>query len=162
MPTLRSAETAVYRVDTGDRLQIAVQDLDVANGEYVIDDSGHVSLPMIEPVPVRGLSFREVENTLEQALLAGGILNSPAVNVQPVSLRPFYVLGEVNSPGEFDYRQGITVLSALAAAGGYTYRAKSGKVAITRTMDGKQVTFQADENAAVLPGDRIRVFERWF
>jgi polysaccharide export outer membrane protein len=82
--------------------------------------------------------------------------------VQAVELRPYYVMGEVNQPGEFRYREGMTVMAALSAAGGYTYRANVGKVAITRTVGGKEVTARADENTAIEPGDRIRVYERWF
>ena len=162
MPPLENQQAAIYRADTGDMLQVTVQNLDTANGKYAVDDDGQISLPMLDPLPVRGLSLRELEDRLEQALLEAGILTEPSANVEPANLRPFYVLGEVNSPGEFAYRQGQTVLAALAAAGGYTYRAKSGAVAITRTVSGEEMTFRADENTIILPGDRIRVYERWF
>jgi len=105
----------------------------------------------------------EIEQGIAASLLRQGIMTGdPVVNVGPVELRPFYVVGEVNKPGQFEYRQGMTVLAAISAAGGYTYRAQTGKVAVTRIVNGKDVTSKADEFATVLPGDRIRVYERWF
>ena len=151
-----------YRVGTGDTLQIAVQDLEAADGEYTVDDSGKISLPMVKEIDVRGLTFREIGSKIEDQYRSAGILTSPIVNVQPGALRPYYVLGEVNRPGEFTYRQGMTVLAAVSAAGGYTYRASTGEVEITRTIDGREVVGRADETTVVQPGDRIRVFERWF
>lgn len=151
-----------YRVNTGDTIKIAVQDLDAANGDYVVDDTGSISLPMVKQIEVRGLTFREIGAKIEDQYRSTGILNAPVVNVQPALLRPFYVLGEVNRPGEFSYRQGMTVLAAISAAGGYTYRASSGEVEVTRNIDGREVTGRADETTLVMPGDRIRVFERWF
>ncbi|MBX7492769.1 polysaccharide export protein [Qipengyuania sp. 1NDW9] len=151
-----------YRVNTGDSLQIAVQDLDAADGEYTVDDSGTISLPMIKEIEVRGLTFREIGTKIEDQYRSSGILNAPVVNVQPAALRPYYVLGEVNRPGEFEYRQGMTVLAAISAAGGYTYRADTKAVEVTRTIEGREVVGRADETTVVQPGDRIRVFERWF
>jgi polysaccharide export outer membrane protein len=162
LPSLPAAASGEYLVESGDTLRIAVQDLDSATAEYTVDQSGEISLPMIKEVMVRGKSYRDIENAIEAAYLQAGILTTPVVNVQPVKLRPFYVLGEVNGPGEFEYRQGMTVLAAISAAGGYTYRAAQGEVAVTRTVNGKEVTARADESTPIFPGDRIRVYERWF
>lgn len=163
MPTLASTPAASYRVGAGDKLHIVVQDLLAANGDYVVEDSGSISLPYIKQIGVAGMTYREIEQGIAAALLRQGIMTGdPVVNVGPIELRPFFVMGEVNQPGQFAYRQGMTVLSALSAAGGYTYRAKTGEVAITRRIDGKEITARAEEGTPVLPGDTIRVYERWF
>lgn len=162
LPEMSAADPADYRAGAGDKIRVTVQDLTAADGEYEVDDSGSISLPLVKAISVDGLTLREIESQVEAAYLQAGILNMPVVSVQPVELRPFYVMGEVNQPGEFKYRQGMTVLAALSAAGGYTYRAKTGEVAITRTVQGKEVTTRADESTRVLPGDRIKVLERWF
>lgn len=163
MPTLASTPAGPYRVGAGDKLHIVVQDLDAANGDYTVEDTGAISLPYIKQITVVGLSYREIEQGIAAALLKQGIMSGdPVVNVGAIELRPFYVTGEVNKPGQFPFRQGMTVLSALSAAGGYTYRAKTGEVAITRTVDGKEMTAKAVETTPVLPGDTIRVYERWF
>ncbi|TCM21372.1 polysaccharide export outer membrane protein [Novosphingobium sp. PhB165] len=163
MPTLASTPAGPYRVGAGDKIKVVVQDLDAANGEYTVEDTGLISLPYVKQVAVAGMTYREIEQGIAAALLKQGIMTGdPVVNVAPVELRPFYVTGEVNQPGQFPYRQGLTVLSALSAAGGYTYRAQKDNVAITRMVDGKEVTSKAGETTPVLPGDTIRVYERWF
>lgn len=162
MAALPNTPAGIYRVESGDQLLITVQDLESAKGEYVVDDSGVISLPMIKDVVVRGKGFREIEDAIEDAYRAAGVLNNPLVTVQPGELRPFYVMGEVNKPGEYAYRQGMTVLAALSAAGGYTYRARTGEVVIVRTTNGQDVEARANEETPIQPGDRIRVYERWF
>ncbi len=163
LPTLASTQTSPYRVDAGDQIHVAIQDLDAVEGDYTVEDGGAISLPYLKSVKVAGLGFREIERTIASSLVERGILTGdPVVNVRPAELRPFYVTGEVNKPGEFRYREGMTVLAALSAAGGYTYRAKTEVVAITRTTGGQDVTAQADESTVIQPGDRIRVYERWF
>lgn len=162
MAKLQNTPPGTYRVEAGDQLLVTVQDLDSAKGEYVVDDSGAISLPMIKDVIVQGKGFRDIEDALENAYREAGILTNPMVTVQPGTLRPFYVMGEVNKPGEYAYRQGMTVLAALSAAGGYTYRAQTGAVAIIRTTNGQDVEARATEDTPIQPGDRIRVYERWF
>jgi polysaccharide export outer membrane protein len=163
LSALQPAPTGPYRVASGDKLHIVIQDFTYANGEYTVEDGGMVSLPYLNQIKAAGKTYREIEQSIATSLLAQGIMSgAPAVNVAPVELRPFYVVGEVNKPGEFSYRQGMTVLSALSAAGGYTYRASTKYVAITRTIDGGEMTARATESTAIQPGDRIRVFERWF
>ena len=159
LPPIASAE---YRVDAGDKLHIEVQDLQDASGDYIVDETGAISLPMVKNVPVRGMTYSQVATTIEDTLRAHRILLEPKVSVQPLELRPFYIMGEVGKPGEYPYRQGMTVFSAVSVAGGYTYRAKSDSVVITRTINGRTVTGSATEKTYILPGDRIRVFERWF
>lgn len=163
LPPLASAEPGTYRIDAGDKLHIVIQDLAAANGDYLVEDGGTISLPYLKRFPVAGMTYREIEQNIAATLLRQGIMTGdPVVNVAPVQLRPFYVLGEVNRPGEFDFRHGMTVLSALSAAGGYTYRANTKNFAITRLVNGVEVNARATEDTPIQPGDRIRVYERWF
>lgn len=151
-----------YRLAAGDRIRLTVHGLDAVNNEYVIPDGGTLSLPMIEQINAMGKTPEELENAIEAKLTERQILVRPVVNVQPLALRPFYVLGEVRNPGEYQFRPGMTVMAAISMAGGYTYRANQRKVAITRSVGGEEQTGTARENATVLPGDRIRVYEKWF
>ncbi len=150
------------RVETGDSVKVVIDDIDGTDGNYVISSAGTITLPYIEELQVRGLTIPEVQTKIADAYRAAGIFNKPEVNVQPAELRPFYVLGEVNRPGEFQYRQGMTVQAAISAAGGYTYRAKTDEVEITRTINGRDIVGTASNQTRITPGDRIRVFERWF
>jgi polysaccharide export outer membrane protein len=81
-----------------------------------------------------------------------------AVEVQ--TFRPFYVLGEVHHPGEFPYVTGMTVLSAIAKAGGYDYRAWEGEVLLVREANGEQKEYRATERTPILPGDIIKILQR--
>ncbi len=157
--TLAASEMTVA---PGDKLRVSVQDLPAMDGEYTVDDAGTISLPVIKDVRVAGLGYRETERAVEQALVSQQVLLDPTVSIQPLELRPVYVMGEVNRPGEVSYRQGMTVFAAISVAGGYTYRANQAEVAVTRTHDGRTVTGTASADTPIRPGDRIKVHERWF
>lgn len=159
---ISSVAPSEMMIAPGDKLKVTVQDLQELNGEYIVDDSGTISFPLIKQVQIAGLSYRDSERALEQALVAGQVLLEPKVSVQPLELRPVYVMGEVNRPGEVTYRQGMTVFAAVSVAGGYSYRANTDSVAVTRMEGGKAVTGSAQADTPIRPGDRIMVHERWF
>ncbi len=79
-----------------------------------------------------------------------------------LNYRPFYILGEVNKPGEYPYTNGLTVLNAVAAAEGFTYRANKGRVFIKRAEGEKEEEFPLVGTTQVAPGDTIRIAERFF
>ena len=162
LPPVSAASASEYRLQPGDELLVTIQDVAQADRSYIIDSGGTISLPLLQEVKVAGLSMREVENRIAEGFRARELLKNPIISVQPGALRPFYVIGEVNSPGEINYRQGMTVLSAISAAGGYTYRAQEGQVEVVRTVNGQEVRSKASEDTLIQPGDRIRVYERWF
>lgn len=76
--------------------------------------------------------------------------------------RPFYILGEVKKPGEYPYANGMTVLSAAALAEGFTYRANTKKVYIRHNGGGAEEVVPLAANTPVLPGDTVRIAERFF
>ena len=78
-----------------------------------------------------------------------------------LNYRPFYIYGEVGEAGQYPYSSGMTVLNAIAVAGGYTYRAANDRVYITRGK-GNEVEYPASQAVKILPGDVIRVPERFF
>ena len=162
LPPLQSAASSQMRVAPGDKVRVTVQDLESVSGEYTIDETGSISVPFVQQVTISGMTYAEVERVLAERFETAAVLNNPSVTVQPLELRPVYIMGEVRQPGEYDYRQGLTVFAAISMAGGYTYRAKTDEVAITRTTGDTQTTGTADEDTRLLPGDRIRIYERWF
>ncbi|MEL7190031.1 MAG: polysaccharide biosynthesis/export family protein [Pseudomonadota bacterium] len=162
LPALESASATQLRVGPGDKVRVSVQDLDNVNGDYTIDETGSISLPLVQQVRIGGMTYVEAGTALTQALIAKDILKAPNVTVQPLELRPISILGEVRNPGEIEYRQGMTVFEAVSQSGGYTYRANTKEVEVIRNEGGSPVSKKATENDILLPGDRIRVFERWF
>lgn len=152
--------TAAYRLGPGDKLRITVYNEDELSGEHEIDGSGNLSLKLIGPVPAAGRTIPNLAALIEAKLRDGYLLN-PRVAIDVLNYRPFYVLGEVNSPGSYPYVAGMTVLKAIALAGGYTYRARESRVEIIRASNpDKQIT--VDTTTVILPGDIIRVKERFF
>ena len=150
-----------YRVGAGDKLAIRVMGQPDLTGVYTVDPDGNISMPLINSVPVAGLSLREVENVITRRL-RNGFLRDPSVSVQPMELRPFYILGEVRQAGRYPYQPGMTVAQAVAMASGFTERANTGEVLLTRrTVQGTK-TYRVPVTTQLYPGDIIYVKERWF
>lgn len=154
------APSASYRVDSGDRLRITVfRHLDLS-GEFVIDGGGNLALPLIGVIQGGSLTPRELESVIEVAFKEGGYLVDPQVGVEILSYRPFYILGEVNQPGSYPYVNGMTVITAVALAGGFTARASQSSITISR---GNYSTRQSIDLASeILPGDILTIEERFF
>ncbi len=150
-----------YRLGSGDKLRLIVFGEDDLGGQYDVDGSGFVRLPLIGPLQAAGLTAHEFENAVK-AKLEEGYLKNARVNVEVTNYRPFYIIGEVNKPGEYPYVNGMSVLNAVALAGGYTYRANDSKVYIRRNGAGEEQSVPADQTTKVNPGDIIRVTERFF
>ncbi len=150
-----------YRIGAGDRLNVRVAGESDITGEYIVDPAGTVSIPYARSVPVAGLTPQHVERIVSSRL-KNGYLRNPQVSVQLASLRPFYILGEVNSAGNFAYQPGMTVQNAIAVAGGYAVRADKQDVLITRRNSEGTATYKVPVTTQVYPGDIIYVRERWF
>ena len=82
--------------------------------------------------------------------------------MEVLNYRPFYILGEVNKPGEYPFSDGLTVLNAVARAQGFTYRART-RIFERRSLDERdQHRETLTAGAPVQPGDTIRILERTF
>jgi len=145
----------------GDKIRVTVYGEDRISGEYQIDPDGLISLPLAGTIRAAGLTKPALETALADKL-AGKYLKNPKVTVDVVNFRPFYVLGEVQKPGEYPYRSGLNVLSAIAIAGGTTYRANASKVYIQRFGSTDLIEFDQSPMTSVMPGDVVRVPERYF
>lgn len=161
LPPLPAAEEGPYRLGAGDRIRLQVFGQDELSQEYLISDSGTLTLPLIGSVEAEGRTLPALEDDIA-AKLADGILVSPNVTAEIVTYRPFYILGETKSPGQYPYVPRMTVLTAVSMSGGYTFRADQDHVSITRMTDGQMAEFRADPLAYVEPGDVINVYERYF
>ncbi|WP_225889939.1 polysaccharide biosynthesis/export family protein [Indioceanicola profundi] len=155
------AEPQAYTLGPGDSIRVIVFGHEQLSGEFSVDGSGHIALPLIGEVRATGASARELEKRIAQQL-ADGYVRDPRVSVEVLSFRPFYIIGEVNNPGQYPYAAGMTAVTAVALAGGYTYRAKQDQVVITRTVNGQKQEGTAPPNTPVMPDDVIRVPERYF
>ena len=151
-----------YRLGPGDEVRVTVLGFDALTNTYSVSDSGTISIPMMEPVPAMDNTPAEVGVAIARQLEAKELAVNPSVSVQVQKYRPFFVLGEVQNPGQYPYVPGMSVLSAISIAGGYTFRAEKKMVGITRRMEGKTIQARAGQQALVMPGDTIYVYEDWF
>lgn len=152
---------APYTLASGDRLRIIVFGQDNLSNSYAVDGSGRVSLPLIGPVQAGGLTTPQLERAIE-AKLRNGFLREPRVSVEVEQYRPFFILGEVTTAGQYPFVNAMTVQTAVAIAGGFSPRALRTQADITRQIGGRLVTGTVPVTFPVRPGDTIMVRERWF
>ncbi|KKC27770.1 polysaccharide biosynthesis/export family protein [Sphingomonas sp. SRS2] len=157
-----TAEAPAYILGTGDKVRISVFGEPKLDGEYVVSSTGVVSFPLIGNIPARGQTVEAMQEDI-RSKLAAGYLKDPRVAAEVLNYRPFYILGEINKPGEYPFVNGITVQQAVAMAGGFSYRANTRRVFIKRALDTSERPIEIKSVAvALMPGDTIRVGERFF
>lgn len=150
---------ASYQLGAGDKIRLNVFGEDNLSGEFTVNGSGTVALPLIGTVPAAGKTLAEFEELVVTGL-KNGYLKNPHVSVEVLNYRPFYIIGEVNKGGEYPYQAGLTVLNAVAIAGGYTFRADTNQAVITR--GGHDIPYDLKGPILVYPGDVVRIPERFF
>lgn len=158
---LRTAAAAPPRLQPGEKIRVTVFGENSLSGEYQIDPSGFISLPLAGTVKAAGLTQNDLAHELE-ASLRSGYLKDPKVTVSISEFRPFFILGEVEKPGSYPYSSGLNVMSAIATAGGTTYRASQATVMIQHPGEGEMHTYDASKSIPILPGDIIQVPRRYF
>lgn len=150
-----------YPLDTGDQMRIYVFGQPELSRLYTVGPDGRISLPLIGPVRARGRTTRQLEQVV-RAQLAASFVRDPYVAIEISTYRPFFILGEVRSPGQYPFVVGMTLDHAVAIAGGYSPRAKTGKAEVARQEEGYVIRENVVADEAIHPGDRITVSERWF
>jgi polysaccharide export outer membrane protein len=155
-----ATKNPIYTLGSGDKIRVKVFKHRDLSGVFQVDDTGAISMSLIGTVKASGLTLREFEKRIT-IMLKDGYLINPSVTVEVVKFRPFYILGEVSRPGSYPYVSGMTVLNAVALAGGFTSRAKKKRIFITRGDSVKTELFATIESV-ILPGDIIEVPERFF
>jgi protein involved in polysaccharide export with SLBB domain len=150
-----------YRLGSGDQIRVIVYGEDDLGGQFTVDGNGFVSMPLIGQVKAAGFAATDLETQIT-AKLADGYLNSPRVSVEITTYRPFYVIGQVNKPGEYPFVNGMTILNAVALAGGYTDQADDSDVYVRRNGTSKEVEVPADQTTRIYPGDVIRITRTTF
>ena len=159
---LASPQINVYRLKPGDKLKIAVFNEPDLTGEFQVEDGGKIAFPLVGEVQAAGLSVNDFQSNLARQLQQGFVRN-PRVTIDLINLRPINVIGEVRNAGQYAYRPGLTIQDTIAMAGGYTYRANTNTVYLRRSDQSSDVTVPVGRSKlTVLPGDNIRVPERYF
>lgn len=150
-----------YILGAGDILQIDVFNQPDLTGEYTLDGDGRFTMHLIGKVEAANLTVTELEALLVSRLKPDYLVN-PRVSVRVQNFRPYYIMGEVNRPDSYAFVDGMTFLTAIAKAGGYTYRGKKDYVFVIHADDPERKEVKMDVSSKVRPGDIIRVAERLF
>lgn len=150
-----------YLLDTGDKLRIFVYGQPNLSRLYTVDHGGFITVPLIGAVKARGLTTFDVEGVIKRRLGAE-FVKDPQVTVDVHQNRPFFILGEVKTAGQYPYVSGMTVETAVAIAGGYSERASDRSFRISRRIDGMVETIEAPADYPIQPGDTVLVRERFF
>jgi len=159
--SLAAVATGPAKLQPGDKITVYVYGEDKLSGEYQLNQSGQISLPLAGTIEAKGLTQSELEQALAKKFRSE-YLKQPKVTVTIASLQPYYVMGEVEKPGEFAYKSGLNVLTALAIAGGPTYRASRSTVQIQRRGESSMREYPISASVPILPGDVVKVPERYF
>jgi polysaccharide export outer membrane protein len=150
-----------YKLGPGDRVRLAVYNEPTMSGLYQVSTQGKLALPLIGDIDATDRTTTEIA-AMTQAKLAQGFVQNPRVSAEVSDYRPFFILGEVVQSGQFPYVPGLTAMSAVATARGFTPRSQRKFVYIRREGAQEEVAYRVTPGLRVYPGDTIRVEERWF
>lgn len=169
------SESSTYNLSPNDLVELKVYQEDDLETKFRIAKDGNVNLPLIGTVHLGGKSVEQASKIIRDRFDQDYLVN-PQVTLTVIEYakRRFTVLGQVQKPGSFEIpnEEEVTLLQAVAMAGGYTRLANAGKITITRTLGGDKKTFVVDGKAAakdndtkpiiIQPDDTITVAERLF
>lgn len=171
LAALGFASFAFAGLEPGDMVEVSLRGIEASeqqkiNGKYKVGEGGGVDLPLLDqPVNARGLSPEQFARAAEAAYKAAQIYTTPKISVEAiqgkeVDLTPTMVSvgGHVKRAGDVQYRQGITVVQALNAAGGRDDFAGRNVMLI---RDGKSIWIDYSnlkhKNIVLQPNDALQV-----
>jgi len=147
-------------IQAGDKIKVAVYGQADLSGIYEVNPSGSVTLPLAGTIRAAGRTRAELEREITGRYKSK--LQEPQVTVELAELRPFYIMGEVHTPGQYPYRSGLNALTAISTAGGLTYRGSRATVFVQHAGEQAWREFALTSAVVIAPGDLIRVPERYF
>ncbi|MGI4795582.1 MAG: polysaccharide biosynthesis/export family protein [Janthinobacterium lividum] len=162
LPLLSQPQTGAYRLGGSDEIRVITFGEDQLTGSFRVDDQGNIALPLVGIVHGAGLTPAQLQDWITDRLVQQKLLLHPSVAVEVLSYRPIFVLGEVAKPGVYPYQPGMTMLTVIAVAGGFTYRGVQSYASDVRTTGGVVQEGRITPRSFVAPGDVIKVFERRF
>jgi polysaccharide export outer membrane protein len=162
LPSLPTTQAGPYRLGVGEEVRIITFGEERLTGQFKVNDRGEIAIPLLGTIPASGLTTTELEKSISKELVTKKVLLDPSVSVEVLNYRPVFILGEVSKPGQYPYQPGMTVLTAVAIAGGFTYRAETDYASILRNTGSHPVEGRAPRGTEIRPGDVIDIYERYF
>jgi polysaccharide export outer membrane protein len=158
---LQAAQATPYKLSAGDKLHIVVFGENNLSGDYTITPEGTIGFPLVGDIPAAGLTISQLQKSVADSL-SNRYVQNPRVTIDASSLRPFYILGEVNKPGQYSYTPDLTAMAAVATAQGFTYRADMSYIYIRHAREASERQYPLSATTMIEPGDTIRVTQRYF
>ena len=152
----------VYHLGVGDQVRVITYGEQQLSQEFRIGDGGNIAVPLLGSVHAEGLTSNQLGENIAGQLRQRNLLRNPSVAVEVIVYRPVSVIGEVAKPGQYPYQPGMTMLTAIAAAGGFTYRSVENYAYVVRQDNPTPVVGKIAPQNYVKPGDVIKVYERYF
>ena len=150
-----------YILGRGDLIGIQVFDEPDLTLDARVSSSGNINYSYLGDVRVSGKTPLELEKHIS-SLLENGFLVNPSVNVSVKEFRPFFIGGEVRSPGSYPFQPGLTLSKAIALAGGLTDRASTRRMFVVKQGGDASDPQKVALGAAIEPGDTISIREGFF
>lgn len=158
---ITSVPAPSYTLGPGDEILVKVYGEEDLSVSVILAETGSFNYPFLGEIKAQGLTVAQLEQLITTGL-KGPYLRNPEVTVLIEEFRPFYLNGEVERPGGYPYRPGLTLDKAITLAGGLTERASRKKIVVLRPgAKGKEkLAIKLDD--PVYPGDIITVRRSFF
>ena len=162
LPALADYRAQEYKLGVGDQVRVITYGEEQLTGQFRVDDQGRIALPLLGGIKAAGLAPQQLETLISEDLKRRKLLRDPSVSVEVQAYRPIFVLGEVARPGQYPFQPGMTMLTTVAVAGGFTYRGVQDYASVVRTAGTEATEGLVTPSSFIAPGDVIKVFERRF
>ena len=157
-----SAQDDGYQLNSGDAVRIHVYgEPDLSFENLLIGHNGRISYPFLGELKVTGKTAAQLQQNITNGLKPDYLVD-PRISVSIVKYRPFFVNGEVKSPGGVAFQPGLTLRKAISLAGGFTERANKKQVLVIADSDPERKEQQVGLDYRVQPGDIFTVKDTFF
>jgi polysaccharide biosynthesis/export protein len=151
-----------YKLGGGDQIRVITYGEDQLTGEFRVDDRGNIALPLLGSIQAAGRTPEQLDAKIASELRQRNLIRDPSVAVEVIAYRPVFILGEVAKPGQYPFQPGMTMLTTVAVAGGFTYRSIRDYASVVRTTGDQAVEGKVTPLSFIAPGDVVNVYERHF
>jgi len=142
------AENPDYRLGPTDVVGVTVFRAPEVTGDYRVDESGHIQMPLIGPTRVQGMTTTELAASLRQSLGSRYYVDPDVtVTLREAGSQRITVDGSVNRPGVYPVPGPTTLMQAVAMASGATQDANLRRVVVFRQIDGQRMVAAFDLRA---------------
>ena len=162
LPVLPNPTSRAFELGPGDQVRVITFGEQQLTGEFRVNDGGAISVPLLGPLQASGLTPDRLASRIASELTAKKLFQNPSVSVEVVAYRPIFILGEVAKPGQYPFQPGMTMLTAVAIGGGFTYRAITRYASDVRSTGSGAVEGRIERESLLQPGDVVTVYERTF